>query len=249
MGSVRRARAERYLPFLGLNVLVSAATAWFVFSMLDRRPPAPPPTASPTIDVVARLASVVPSATATVPPSPTPATYTVQPGDTLFDIAVRLGVPLDALMAANRLVEPNSLTVGQVLVIPSLEDIAELGATATPRPAAATVGATSPASPEAPRVEIRGVDGAGDLARETVRLLNSGGVAAMAGWTLEDGQGHVFIFPAFTLYNGAISVHTKTGQNTVIDLYWGLTEAIWTSGKVITLRHADGDVQSTFRIP
>ncbi len=249
MGSVRRARTESYLGFLGLNVLVSAATAWFVFSMMDRREPAPPPSATPTIDVVARLASVAPSATVTVPPSPTPATYTVQPGDTLYDIAVRLGVPLDALMAANRLIEPNALTVGQVLVIPSLEDIAELQATVTPRPPGSNASATPQTSPEAPRVEIRGVDGAGDLAHETVGLLNSGGVAAMAGWTLEDGQGHVFIFPAFTLYNGAISVHTKTGQNTVIDLYWGLTEAIWTSGKVITLRNADDDVQSTFRIP
>lgn len=249
MGSVRRARGESYLGFLGLNVLVSAATAWLVFSMLDRRAPALAPSATPTIDVAGRLASVVPSATVTVPPSLTPATYTVLPGDTLFDIAVRLGVPLDALMAANRLIEPNALTVGQVLVIPSLEDIAELQATATPRPPGTTASATAQMSPEAPRVEIRGVDGAGDLARETVRLLNSGGVAAMAGWTLEDGQGHVFIFPAFTLYNGAISVHTKAGQNTVIDLYWGLTEAIWTSGKVITLRNVDGDVQSTFRIP
>ena len=67
------------------------------------------------------------------------------------------------------------------------------------------------------------MDGAGILDRETVRLLNTGGVAALAGWTLDDGQGQVYRFPdGFTLYNrGAVSVHTRAGTDTAIDLYWG----------------------------
>jgi LysM repeat protein len=198
------------------------------------------------MDVVAMLASAVPTSTATVPPSPTPVTYTVQPGDTLFDIALALGIPLDALMAANGLSDPNALAVGQVLVVPSLEDGATVP-TATRAPVASST--PTPGLVGLPRVDIRGVDGVGDLERETVRLLNSGGVAAMAGWTLEDGEGNTFVFPDFTLYNGAVSVHTRSGQNTVIDLYWGLPQAVWSAGKVITLREADGSVHSTFRIP
>jgi LysM repeat protein len=54
-------------------------------------------------------------------PTATPAsrttTYSVQAGDTLFSIARRFGVALDALMAANRL-SNNSISVGQTLVIP-----------------------------------------------------------------------------------------------------------------------------------
>jgi hypothetical protein len=80
--------------------------------------------------------------------------------------------------------------------------------------------------------------------------LNTGGEVAMAGWTLDDGEGNVYPFPAFTFYTtGAVDVHTRAGTNTSIDLYWGLDEAIWTSGKVITLRDSAGNVQSTFRIP
>ncbi len=248
MGSVRRATWRQYLPYLGLNVLVSAITVVIVLSIWGGRrqtPPAAPPT--PTLNVVARVASVVPTATVTIIPSPTPVTYRVQPGDTLYAIAVELDVPLDALMAANGLTNPDTLDVGQVLVVPQLENDSTPVPTSAPAPLPATV--TPDAAQEAPRVEIRGVDGAGDLEREAVRLLNTGGVARMAGWTLDDGQGNIYRFPEFTLHSGAASVHTRAGTDTVIDLYWGLDQAVWTPGKVITLRDASGAVQSTFRIP
>ncbi len=46
-------------------------------------------------------------------------TYTVVDGDTLFSIARRQGTTVDALVAANGLADPNVLSVGQVLQIPS----------------------------------------------------------------------------------------------------------------------------------
>jgi LysM repeat protein len=52
-------------------------------------------------------------------PSPTPYTYTVQVGDTLSEIAERFTVSLDDLQAANPEVSANSMSVGQVLKIPS----------------------------------------------------------------------------------------------------------------------------------
>lgn len=247
MARVRRPTWRQFLPYLLLNVIVSALTVLGVLVVWDRVRSGPAPTPTPTLNALARVASAVPTATATVPPSPTPVTYTVQPGDTLGAIAAELGVSVEDLMAANGLTNPDTLAVGQVLVVPVVEGAAP--PTDTPRPPAAQATVTPEPGAEAPRVEIRGVTGAGNLEEEAVLLINTGGVARMAGWTLEDGEGHVYVFPDFTLHSGAVSVHTKAGEDTVIDLYWGLDQAIWTPGKVITLRDADGNVQSTFRIP
>jgi spore germination protein len=45
--------------------------------------------------------------------------HVVQPGDTLWAIARRRGIALDALMAANALPDPNQLVVGQAIIIPT----------------------------------------------------------------------------------------------------------------------------------
>jgi spore germination protein len=45
--------------------------------------------------------------------------YVVRPGDTLWAIARSQGVPLDTVIAANALPDPNQLVVGQALIIPS----------------------------------------------------------------------------------------------------------------------------------
>src|SRR3954465_5327322 len=46
-------------------------------------------------------------------------TYTVQPGDNMFRIALRFGVTVEALAAANGIVDVTHVYVGQVLVIPT----------------------------------------------------------------------------------------------------------------------------------
>jgi LysM repeat protein len=45
-------------------------------------------------------------------------TYVVQAGDTLYLIAMRFNTTLQALMVANNLSNPNTIYVGQVLVLP-----------------------------------------------------------------------------------------------------------------------------------
>jgi murein DD-endopeptidase MepM/ murein hydrolase activator NlpD len=51
--------------------------------------------------------------------------YTVVAGDTLFVIAQRYGIPLEALIAANNIADANLLEVGQVLVIPTAAEAAQ----------------------------------------------------------------------------------------------------------------------------
>lgn len=44
--------------------------------------------------------------------------YTVQPGDTLYAIAIRYRTTVNAILEANQLANPNSLSIGQELIIP-----------------------------------------------------------------------------------------------------------------------------------
>ncbi len=59
---------------------------------------------------------------ATPPPSTPPAsgeqTYTVQPGDNMYRVALRFGVSVEALAQANGIDDPSDIKVGQVLTIP-----------------------------------------------------------------------------------------------------------------------------------
>jgi|GEM_PF-3203081 len=60
-------------------------------------------------------------AESTLSPSPTsePIVYTVVAGDSLSAIALRFGVNLDALIAANPAINPNAMSIGTKLKIPS----------------------------------------------------------------------------------------------------------------------------------
>lgn len=247
MGSVRRGGNRGFFLYLGLNVIVSAVTVFGVLILWERRNvPEPTPFPTATIDAAAVLASAVPTATETLIPTATPYVYRVQPGDSLFGIALQLGVSLTDLMALNELNEASVLDVGQILLVPTPGGPAVATRTAASGPSAT---ATPPGPAEAPVVVIAGVSGVGNLAEEAVQLINNGGVAAMLGWTLEDGRGTVYVFPELNLYQGAVRVYTRAGDNTAIDLFWDLDQTLWSPGTTITLRDAAGSIQSTFTIP
>ncbi|MBZ0276517.1 MAG: LysM peptidoglycan-binding domain-containing protein [Anaerolineae bacterium] len=74
-----------------------------------------PGAGSGTGPVVVVTVVVQPSA---VPTVTVPNTYVVRPGDTLYRISLRTGVPLGQLIQVNRIIDPNRLFVGQVLTIP-----------------------------------------------------------------------------------------------------------------------------------
>ncbi|HMK08827.1 MAG TPA: LysM peptidoglycan-binding domain-containing protein [Anaerolineales bacterium] len=250
MGSVRRSGNRGFFLYLLLNVIVSAATVLGVLALWGRRTGSPPPEATPrptpTIDAASVLASVVPTATETLVPTATPYVYRVRPDDSLFGIALELGVSLSDLMELNDLNENSILEVGQVLLVPTpSSELSIPSPTASPGPSATM----TPAQAVNPQVAIIGVSGVGDLAEESVEILNSGGVAAMAGWTLRDDHGNSYVFPALNLHRGALRIYTRGGTDSSIELYWGLDQPLWSAGSTITLQDAAGTVQSTFTIP
>jgi LysM repeat protein len=67
-------------------------------------------------------------------PSPTPFTYTIQRGDTMSRIALKFGVSIDDLQAANPEVSPNAMSIGQVIKIPSNPENPSGEPTPTPAP-------------------------------------------------------------------------------------------------------------------
>jgi len=101
-------------------------------------------------------------------------------------------------------------------------------------------------------VQIADVIGSGDLDTEGVEIVNNGNTIDISGWTLSDGDGNVYVFPdQRRLFSGAsITVNTRPGDNTAILLFWGRDEAVFSeAGDVVVLANADGDVQSSLRLP
>jgi LysM repeat protein len=247
MGSVRRSNWKRFLPYLLLNILVSTGAILIVLFFWSRRPT--PPTLEPTAtkDIAQEIESMRPTATMTLPPSPTPNVYTVKSGDTLLDISQAYDIPIDVLMAANGIINADDLQIDQTIIIPSEEWVE---AYKEKRVGSQTESTPTPSETvEPPDVVITGVEGAGELEAEAIRFVNSGGVANMSGWRLDDGEGRIFIFPAFTLHQGAFNLNICSGKNSPIDLFWGLEEPILSPGKTLALINELGETQSTFVIP
>jgi LysM repeat protein len=98
---------------------------------------------NPNLIYVGQVLTIPDGSTPPPAPTPPPATpdqnYTVRAGDTLTRIAVRFGVTVSQIMAANNLTNPNFIYVGQVLVIP--------GSGSTPPPPAATPTTGPPPAP------------------------------------------------------------------------------------------------------
>lgn len=100
-------------------------------------------------------------------------------------------------------------------------------------------------------VKISSVVGAGTLGVEIVVVKFEGeGQLDITSWQLKDEDGNTFAFPNITLYpNGAVQVHTVTGTDTVIDLYWGIGDAVWSSGENARLFDAQGNLRAVYRVP
>ena len=100
-------------------------------------------------------------------------------------------------------------------------------------------------------VDIVSVIGAETLDAEMVLIRYTGeGELDLAGWHLEDEDKNVFVFPGLTLYpEGAVQVHTMAGQDTVVDLYWGLRQSVWESGETVSLIDPQGTERASYKVP
>ncbi len=100
-------------------------------------------------------------------------------------------------------------------------------------------------------VEIVSVIGAGTLNAEWVVVSYKGnGQIDLANWELRDQNRHVFVFPQLILHtNGAVQIHTASGTNTVIDLYWGQSDPVWQSGEEAQLYDPNGNLRAKYKVP
>lgn len=101
------------------------------------------------------------------------------------------------------------------------------------------------------QLEISLVLGTGDLQTERVLIKHVGDVEIdMSGWKLADEDGNEFTFPILSLFSGAaVSVNTRQGILTVIDLYMGKGNAIWSVGELVKLIDPSGTIHTQYLIP
>jgi hypothetical protein len=253
---------RRMLPFILINIVVSAVVVLTVLSWWDNRQSEEESVAeAPT----AIFSAPLPTVTATIfieietdfveeeVPEDDTVTYTVQTGDTLGSISARFEVPMNEIMAANGIDNADFLQLDQILVIP-------VGGLQTPSPEV-TLAATPELMPSPiPTVAveegevvivIQEVEGSGDISTEAVLIVNNGvRPITLTGWQLSDGEDHIYTFGQVTVFGegAGISVHTGSGQDGPSHLYWGLTEAIWQGGETVTLADSEGTSRATFAV-
>ena len=149
---------------------------------------------TPALSATRSVGEQPPLPTAIPAPTPTPVIHIVQPGETLIDIAQDYGVTLDALQAANGVLKPETLQIGQRLIIPLRSGIpsATGGGLLLPTPAPLPVSVQGAALHETPvgsivvQGEILNTSGAAlENTQVRVALLNTSGeeVAAATAFT------------------------------------------------------------------
>ncbi|MFJ5924834.1 LysM peptidoglycan-binding domain-containing protein [Kitasatospora sp. NPDC092948] len=190
------------------------------------------PAASPTADPATPdpEPSETPAEAEQTDPDPLPTAapvHTVVPGDTLWDIAARYRVTLEALVAANTstVANPDLIYPGQDIVIPD-------GSAPVPCPAAPTPAPSAPAAPEpapAPAAPVA----------ETPAAPSSGYSNDLAGWIEEArdilrANGDLVPSAAAIEYRAMV----ESGGNPLAENHWDSNEAAYggTYGLLQTIR-------------
>jgi LysM repeat protein len=243
-----------------LNSLISLVIALVVVWLAETRRPdleelaarhtPPPPVvliATPTVEISVELLAT--PAPAPVEPTPVPAPvnqepeiYVVQTGDSLFGIAIRYNITVPQLMEANNLTNPDFVFVGQRLEIPRPGN-----AGSNPGNSPSSGGnAETPGSGVTVRVEQPG-----DLATESVLIVNeSNSALRLQGWTLGRVNGPIYAFEDVPLFPGSsVRLHSGSGPNDSLNLYWGRTSPVWESGAVARLFSPEGREAVSYTVP
>ncbi|MFN2298633.1 MAG: LysM peptidoglycan-binding domain-containing protein [Anaerolineales bacterium] len=233
---------RRWIFYLALNVLVSAATMLGVLYLWNRSHQAAPITmGTPTAQQPHGDLPLLPSVSSTHPTA-TPMMYTVRPGDTLGQIADEFGVSIEELIILNNLTDPDWLEPGMRLIIPRLAGPVQ--------PVSENPTVTPQEGEDFPWPEIDSVISPGNLFLEAVKIVNPGSTAVLTGWRLKAPSGAEYVFDEFSLVaQGAVLVHTAEGIDTSIDRYWNLKDVLWHSGDEVLLLDSLGNLRSTYVVP
>lgn len=123
-------------------------------------------------------------------------------------------------------------------------------AVAQPTPLPTPTGGT-PTTPDPRPLQVVDVLGVGDAKNEVVVIKYTGeGELRLAGWKMEDNQGHRYTFPNYALgKGGTVRVYTRAGVDSATELFWGLAEAVWQTGKTVAIYDAQGAVRASFLVP
>ena len=122
-------------------------------------------------------------------------------------------------------------------------------------PEASSATAINPEQPPSLSAELKlsleAVVGVGDLSLEYILIRNNGEEAVnLAGWQLVGQEGEVYTFPNLRLNrDGAVRLYSKSGTDSVIELYWGAEKALWSSGDELSLKDPAGIIYSTYQVP
>ncbi len=155
-----------------------------------------------------------------------PRTYTVQAGDSLGAIAETFGVSQGVLASANGIVDPDLITPGQILVVPSPDAVDE--------------GRGWTATADSFAIEILN---AGTYASEVIVIVNvSDQPVSLANWTVSSSLDEEYRFDAMAPLSPGDSLRlmSRAGTDTAYDKFWGRTPREWTIGTTITFADATG---------
>jgi LysM repeat protein len=247
---------KRLFYYLLLNIIVSAATTLIVLTIWDRTHRTETTQPEPVSFLPTAIASAI-HLTETPTPQPTLALrpYKVEAGETLGEIALLFDVSVEQLLEINNLQNPDELSAGMILDIPSSEiaveesiSVSQPDSQLAEQPLSTS---TPPPIPENSQIKIVTIVGVDDLATEHLQIQSiSPDALSLEGWRLETNDGLVYIFPKITLFEyGAVDLYSRAGINSVVALYWGRSNPIFQPGDQAMIYDADGNLQAVFSIP
>jgi hypothetical protein len=71
----------------------------------------------------------------------------------------------------------------------------------------------------------------------------------LTGWKMVDEHNHQYIFPRLALSKGMVNIYTRAGIDSVKDLHWGQTRALWQSGGHVRIFDPLGNLRADYLIP
>jgi hypothetical protein len=100
-------------------------------------------------------------------------------------------------------------------------------------------------------LSIESIIGTGELDTERVLIQHIGQKEiSLTGWQLRDEDGNAYNFPALTMFQGgAVTVYSRSGTSTVVELYWGQDSPVWQPGEQAFLIDPQGEIRAVYTVP